>query len=98
MKRADHRFNLPQNPGMANQILRYYDRNHSSFEHVSPKPDHEILTTYENNIGNALGKKLDTSLGRTSNGLSGSHGGGGTVGGLPSMAVQQIAPYAGNQH
>jgi len=54
MKRADHRFNLPQNPGMANQILRYYDRNHSSFEHVSPKPDHEILTTYENNIGNAL--------------------------------------------
>jgi len=54
MKRADHRFNLPQNPGMANQILRYYNLNQSSFEHVPPKPDHKLLIAPGTNISDAL--------------------------------------------
>lgn len=53
MKRMDQRFNSPQAPVIANQILRYYKRDKSSFEYYSTKSNHEFLVSSEVDINNS---------------------------------------------
>jgi hypothetical protein len=53
MKRIDQRFNPPQTPVIANQILRYYKRDKSSFEYYSTESNREFPVSPESNINSS---------------------------------------------